>query len=113
MVQIKNAAKEFFLSCTVIVGLLSALLAIELFPSETSPLTVIANPFSARSAIDIIAETQGRITAVGRWPWVAIAAGSEDPDIQRKLKDAGALLVIRSLASACLQNPAVQGRSER
>jgi hypothetical protein len=104
MIEFRKTAKEVFFSCAVIAGFLTALLAIELFPPEAGPLTVVTNPFSARSAIEVIAKTQGSIAGAGRWPWIAITAESEDPSFKKKLRDAGALFVIRSLASTCLKD---------
>jgi hypothetical protein len=113
MIAFQTAAKDILFSCAVIVAFLTALLAIDLVPSEAGPVTVITNPFSSQSAVEVIALTQGTIAGASRWPWIAIAADSQDPDFKKKLREAGALLVIRSLATACLKDVAVRGTPKR
>ncbi len=105
MIAFLKAAKDIFLSCAAVFAFLAALLTVDLVPSKAGPLTVITDPFSSRSAMAVIAETQGQIFAGSRWPWIAVAADSEDPDFKKKLRDAGALFVLRPLASACLKKP--------
>jgi hypothetical protein len=100
--------REVFYTSLLIMAFLTALLAIELTPSEAGPVTIITDPFSRLSAIEVIATAQGEILSAGRWPWIAVAIHSEDPDFQKKLKASGAWLLLPPLTATCLKDVTLQ-----
>lgn len=59
--------------------------------------------------MNVIAAAKGNILGAGRWPWIAVAARSDDPDFRAKLKAAGALLLLPPITNACLRDLALLG----
>jgi hypothetical protein len=72
-------------------------------PVVGEPVAVIANPWGSSSAIEIVAAAGGKIFRAGRWSWVAVAASDDDPALHRRLRAAGAWLLLSPIGlGACL-----------
>jgi len=102
-----SVTRDFLSSCTLVLVFLIALLAVEPVLKPDGPVTIITDPFSGQSAMNVIAAAQGNILSAGRWPWIAVADGSHDPDFLAKLRAAGALFFLPPITNACLGDPAL------
>lgn len=81
----------------------AGVLATTLQPVRGEPVAVIVAPSSKlHDAVSVLAAADGELVATGAYPFVLIAR-SDQPDFARRLRAAGAWLVVDArLARACL-----------
>jgi hypothetical protein len=84
----------------IALAFLGLVLGVELRPPASGPVTVVANPFSGPSALQIIAETDGRMVAAGPSAWIAVGVDAGDGLFRRRLAHA-ALLILAARPSTC------------
>jgi hypothetical protein len=101
--------RNWFAIGAIFATLLVALASIEAAPVAGEPVAVITNPWGPRSAIDVIADAQGSIVRVGRWSFLAVAADDGDASFHRRLRAAGAWLLLSPIAvGACLDDARIE-----
>jgi hypothetical protein len=99
----QSTLRDTILTTTWIAFPLLAVLLIELTPPKTGPVTVVTLPFLNESAQDVIEQAEGQILSLSRWPWIAVGINTEGADFRKKLKAAGAWLLLPSLADGCVK----------
>jgi len=102
--------KECLFSSLLIAAFLIALLAVELTPSTAGPVTIVTRPFANQSAMDVLTAAHGQLLSAGCWPWIAVAADSDDPAFLEKLRMAGTLFLLPPLANTCVKGQALKGK---
>lgn len=98
----KGSASALFAGLTIIAAM--AVLALAVAMPSGRRVVVVANPWASETAaVSIIAEAGGRIIAMGRQDFLAVAESDED-GFTGRLLSAGAWLVLEGrLAAACFR----------